>query len=397
MKRITLFLPLFLSLLSPALAGSIPKEEVSADAKWLIHLDAAQFRATKVGSSIITKWVGTSLPVFQGQLKEGLMLDLDAKKIIGGINSITIYGTDYQSPQDHAVLLVGTSPELQKILVGFLAGMVLAGTNAPMQVTQATEGSVTFYSIGQPGQAHSGHPPVTQSPDGSGSSGPSPQDAAYCAVLPDKVIAIGRSREATEHAAKVLAGKAPCLASGAAFGGFGDLKEAFFFVGAAEGFNLGANLPPQAKLLQVAEAVRVALGESANQVFLSLALRGKTSDVAAQMQQVVQGLIAVGSLSQPQDNDLGRLLQSIKVSSADNIVDVRVDYPVDKAIEQLTQASEKLLAHHGNLVFRYGEKKSQAAAREKNAAPQGQPPQADGKETPKAESDNGPAAPAGTK
>ena len=295
MKRIALLLPLFLSLLSPARAGSIPKEEVSADAKWLLHLDAAQFRATKVGGSIITEWVGTSLPVFLGQLKEGLMLDLDAKKIIDGLNSITIYGTDYQSPQDHAVLLIRTSPELQKILVGFLAGMVLAGTNAPAQVTQTVEGSVTFYSIGQPGQAHSGDA--------------SARDAAYCAVLPDKVIAIGRSREATEKAAKVLAGKAPCLASGAAFGGFGDLKETFFFVGAAEGFNLGDNLPPQAKLLQVAEAARVALGESDNEVFLSLALRGKTPDVAAQMQKVVQGLIAIGSLSQPQDNDLGRLLQ----------------------------------------------------------------------------------------
>ena len=55
MKRIALILPLFLSLLNPALAGSIPKEEVSADAKWLLHLEAAQFRATKVGGFVTTE------------------------------------------------------------------------------------------------------------------------------------------------------------------------------------------------------------------------------------------------------------------------------------------------------------------------------------------------------
>ncbi|MGO8678988.1 MAG: hypothetical protein ACLQVX_24375 [Limisphaerales bacterium] len=346
MKRITLLVPLCLSLLNPALAGSIPKEQVSADAKWLVHLEASQFRATKVGGYVTTEVLEKQLARFAGQLKEKVKLDLDAKKIIAGINSITIYGTDYQSPQDHAVLLIGTSPELQKIFVGFLAGMVLAGTNAPVQVTQTVEGSVTFYAI---------------------------PNAAYCAVVPDKVIAIGRSREATENAAKVLDGKAPNLASGTAFAGFGDPKEAFFFVGMAEGFNLGNNLPPQARLLQVADAARIALGENSDHVFLSLALRAKTPDVVAEMQQVVQGLIAIGSLSQPQDKNLGSLLQSIKVSTNGNIVTVRADYPVEKAIEQLTQAGDKMLKHHGGMA------------------------ESNRKETPKPESDNGSSAPPSTK
>ena len=202
MKRIALMLPLFLSLLYPAVAGSIPKEEVSADAKWLLHLDGGQFRASKVGGYIITEMLEKQLSRPVEEMKRNLKLDLDLGKILGGINSITIYGTDYQSPQDHAVLLIRTSPEIEKILVGFLAGMALAGTNFPVQVTQTQEGSVSFYAM---------------------------QNTAYCAVLPGKVMAVGRSREITEKAAKVLAGKAPALTSGAAFGGFGDIKEAFFF------------------------------------------------------------------------------------------------------------------------------------------------------------------------
>jgi hypothetical protein len=94
------------------------------------------------------------------------------------------------------------------------------------------------------------------------------------------------------------------------------------------------------------------------------------------MQQVVQGLIAVGSLSQPHENDLGRLLQSIKVSTADNVVNVRVDYPVDKALEQLTRAWHDKMGRRNQIL-----------------AGHGNPPQADGKATPKSESDRGPAAP----
>jgi len=321
MKRIALIVPLCLSLLPPAQAGSIPKEEISTDAKWLLHLDAAQFRASKVGGYILTEILEEQLRRPVEELKKNLKLDLDLDKILGGINSITIYGTDYQSPQDHAVLLIRTSPEIEKILVGLLAGMVLAGTNGPVAVTQTQEGGVTFYAV---------------------------PNAAYCAVLPGKVMAVGRSREITEKAAKVLAGKAPALTSGAAFGGFGDMKEAFFFLGVAEGFNAGNGLPPQAKLLQVADAGRIALGEDSGQVFLSLALRGKTPEVVTQMQEVMQGILAIGALSRPQDKDVAQLLQSIKVSTADRIVNVRVDYPVERAIAQLAQGRDKMLGRPGN-------------------------------------------------
>jgi len=319
MKRIALMVPLFLSLLHPALAGSIPREQVSADAKWLLQLEAAQFRASKVGGFIVTEMLekGLSKPV--EQLNSKLKLDLNVEKILNGINSVTIYGTDYQSPEEHSVLLIRASPDLEKIAVGFLAGMALAGTNAPIPVTQTQDGGVSFYAIG---------------------------DAAYCAVLPGKVIALGRSHEVTENAAKVLTGKAPSLATGTAFTEFGETKDAFFFLAVAEGFNLGNNLPPQAKLLQAADGGRIVLGEEADQVFLRLALRGKSPDVTTQMEQVVQGLVAIGALSQPQDPDLAHLLHSIQVSTKDNIVNVGVDFPVDRAIGHLTKFDEKIIHKH---------------------------------------------------
>jgi hypothetical protein len=327
MKLIALIIPLFLCLPNPALAGTLPKEEISADAKWLVHLEAAQFRATKVGSFVVNQMLENKLSRPVAELNAKFKLDIKVDKILDGIKSITIYGTDYQSPQDQSVLLIRASPELEKVFVGFLAGMVLAGTNAPVQITQTQEGSVSFYAA--PGTAYLKF------------------DFPFCAVLPGKVIAIGRSREITEKAAKVLAGKAPNLASSKSFIDFGDTREAFFFLGMAEGFNLGNNLPPQAKLLQAADAGRVVLGEDADQLFLRLALRGKTPDVVTQMEQVVQGLIAIGSLSQPKDQDVAHLLNSIKVSTNGNLVNVGVDYPVERAIAQLKQVHDRMLHREG--------------------------------------------------
>jgi len=316
MKRLALTLALFIPLLHPALAGSIPKEEIADNAKWLIHLDAAQFRASKIGGFVLSELLDKQLAVPVKRLDDQFRLDIDVNKVITGINSVTIYGTDYDSPQAHAVLLIRTGPELEKIVVGVLAGMALAGTNAPVPVTQTDVAGLAFYAI---------------------------KDTGYCAVLPGKTIAFGRSREVTENAANVLGGKAPSLPSGKLFGGFEDMKEAFFFVGVAEGFGLGNKLPPQAKLLQVADAGRVVLGETADQLFLNLALRGKTQETVAQMQQVMQGLIAIGSLSQPQDKDVAQLLQSIKVSTNGNIVNVRVDYPISGALDHLTQTRNNML------------------------------------------------------
>jgi hypothetical protein len=95
MKRLALILPLLLPLLNPALAGSIPKEEISADAKWLIHLEAAQFRATKVGGFVTTELLEKNLSQPVQQMNSKFKLDIDVNKILDGINSITIYGTDY--------------------------------------------------------------------------------------------------------------------------------------------------------------------------------------------------------------------------------------------------------------------------------------------------------------
>ena len=80
--------------------------------------------------------------------------------------------------------------------------------------------------------------------------------------------------------------------------------------------------------------------EAAN-LFLILALKAKSSEVMTQMQQVIQGTVALASLSQAENPDLMQLAQSVKVSGDDKMVTVGVEFPVEKAIRLLGEQKAK--------------------------------------------------------
>jgi hypothetical protein len=306
-----------LACLSAATAGAglLQKSEVDADAKWLLHLDLDQFRSTKVGGYLISQIVEKQISKPLNDLKQQFKFEVDPNKILEKIGSITAYGTAYQSPKENAVLMIKTDPDLQAALVGVLAGMALAGTNSQMEMKQTQMGNVTLYSM---------------------------KDKIHCAVLPGKLVALSLSRRAIEKAAEVLDKKAASLASSRTFSDFAEVKRSFFFLGVAEGFSANTELPPQAKLLQLADGGRIVLGENADQLFLDLALKAKTAEVVTQMQQVIQGLIAMASLGQSENKDLTQLVQSTKVSATDRVVSVSVEYPVDKAIQRIDEQKDKV-------------------------------------------------------
>jgi hypothetical protein len=306
--------------------AALPQEQIASDAKWLLHLDIAQFRSTQVGSYIFKEIVQKQLSKPLAEIKHYLKYSLDQDKILEQISSITIYGTAYQSPENNSVVIVRTDAELEKVVLGALAGLSLASgsESASVEVKQTQIGNVSFYAI---------------------------RDDFFFAVQPGKVVMFGKSRAMTEKAAQVLAGRASSLSSSKSFSGFVDMKRAFFFMGVAEGFSAGPELPPQAKLLQMADGGRVVLGENSDRIFLDLALRAKSTEVGTQMQQVIQGLIALSSLGQSENKDVAQMLDSIKVSTSGNVVSVSVEYPVESVIHFLGENKDKLGVRPGRAGF----------------------------------------------
>jgi hypothetical protein len=265
-------------------------------------------RTTKAGTFVLNM-VKAQLVQPLAQLMASANVSIDPEKLVNQINSITVYGADFNSDHRTSVAFVRTEPELQQIVVGALAGMVLSDTNDPPRIKEERRGEVTYYTV---------------------------RDQAVIAVVPGKGLLVGKSSDPTEKAVQVLLKKAPNLASTKTFSNFADVKQTFFFLAVGEGFNTGP-LPPHARLLQLTDGGRLVIGEQEQKVFLDLALHAKTLETTTQMQQVVQGLVALGSLGQPENKDLSHVLQSIKVSSAKYTVNVSLDYPADQLVQDLTK------------------------------------------------------------
>jgi len=191
-------------------------------------------------------------------------------------------------------------------------------SNTPAAIQKTQEGKVITYSM---------------------------KDNLVASFQPGKPVIVGKSLDSVQKARDVVSGTSANLASTKTFSEFPASQKAYFFLAAADLSKLTGELSegshdedavnPKAKILKLADGGRIVLGENANQLFLEVSLKSKTTELVTQMQQVIQGMIALASLSQPDNQDLQQLAQSAKVSTVGNIVSLNLGYPTDKALVML--------------------------------------------------------------
>ena len=306
MKHLFSALVFSAALLSTVESSPLPKARISADAKWLVHLDLDNFRATQVGKYVGKEILADAL----AELKTGLKIDFLA--LYQNVHAITAYGTDYQMNEKvNGVLMIHTDAETQKIVEGLLVAQILSNPNGPIRKIQ--EEPAALYAIDK---------------------------QLFISPSQGDLLLVGKSQPQIEKAQTVLAGKSKSLNSSKTFSGFAELPNSFFFLGVAEGFNQAAPVPPQAKILQMADGGRLLLGEKAGQLFLNLALRTKTAELSKQIQQIINGMIALLSLSQNENKDLQQLIQSTRISGKDNLVSIALEYPVADAVKRLGEEAK---------------------------------------------------------
>jgi hypothetical protein len=291
-----------ISLSATAWAGPLQKKQVSADAKWLVHLDLENLRGTELGKLIAKNISGIA------NAQTAVKMDFNA--IFQQVSHITAYGDQYEiGPKADGVLLLKMDGEGRKIIEGLLAAQMLADKDESIKKTQ-DESSVT-YSL---------------------------KDEVFVAIQSDHLAVVSKSRKRIENAKAVLAGNAANLNAGSAFGAFPAAPNSFFFLGLAEAFNQKAAMPPQAKILQMADGGRLVLGERTGNLFVELILKGKSREVIEQIKQVVEGMTALVSLSQIDNPELQQLVRNTKVSAKDNMVQVSIEYPVAQMLERFGSA-----------------------------------------------------------
>lgn len=308
MKRTACLLLAVLASLN-ASAGPLRKDNVSADAKWVLHLDVENLLATQLGGFFAKEFVDKRLakPVRDIEQQFGIVFDWRE------IKSVTAYGTDFKKAvQGSGVLLIegfdfagGLDAVIEKL-------SAQGAGNVPLEKLQ-----------GEPFPIYAAKGEI------------------YGAPVGDRLFLISKSKEQLERARDVAAGKAANLSKGNSFPALADAPKGFLLAAVADGFQSAAKLPPPAQGLKNAESGQVVAGEKADKVFVNLALNAKTIESASQMQQVLQGLLALATLSQEQNKDLATLVQGLKVSGAEKTVSVNLELPAETVIAKVNEKHSK--------------------------------------------------------
>jgi hypothetical protein len=301
MNRLFATITLGVSLVWTAAAGPLQKAQVAADARWVIHLDVEGLLATKVGGMLARESLGQALESSSAPLKQQCGFDFDWRRI----RSVTLYGADFKgAAQPGGVLLVDTDMDVAGGLEAALAKVAVAGHGAGCPLERVTDSTVPLYRL---------------------------LGEVYVAPAPGKPVVVAKARDATLKARQVLSGEAPHLNTGvdnaAGFSEFCQSGSGFFFLAAAQGFSELAPIPPQAQVLRMAEGVRLNVGEFGDEVRATVALSTRTIESAQQVQQIVQGLLALALLTQNNQPELQTLLQASRVSRAEKLVTLHLALP----------------------------------------------------------------------
>lgn len=311
-------------------AAPLQRETISSEAKWLMHLDLDNLRETRIGkhlfNDVLQKIVAKPLADFNQKLN----LDLDINKL----QSLTAYGESFQGkPEASGVLLIRTGLKVDQLLRTVLAQQTNLAPQMNIGALELVQKEpFELFSI---------------------------EGGLFLAPWRSMLL-VAQSQQQLGKALHVINGKRPNLKSSKAFSDFPASAQAFFFLVVAEGFNpdpmmpagkqqtndpfnkLAKNLPPQAKILQMADSGRVVLGEKTDNVFVQLALKAKTSESATQIQQVLQGLTALLALSKIQDTNF--FLPPVNITTETRTVMINVDYPVAKLMNMLADLEPKASA-----------------------------------------------------
>jgi hypothetical protein len=292
-----------------AIAGPLDKSKISSDAKWIVHVDVDRLRQSALGAYVLEDFVNPALEGAEELKHANVSIN------ITNISGITAYGPSFEKGPE-GVLMISTTADIKKDLDS-VAGMFYlnAGTNSPFIMVE--KDPRPLYSFAK---------------------------TVFFAPGKDTLF-VAKSKEQIERAQNIVQGKGENLAKSSTFKSFKEPPNSFFSVAMAEGVLGNAAMPPQAQILRETTGGRLCLGEKDQNVFVNLVFQGKDDMATTRIQQVLQGILALVSLSQ-QDEEITRLAGATKISSDDRDVVINLQYPIERTIEKIRETkNEKPRAH----------------------------------------------------
>lgn len=304
-------LPLGLALAATALAGPLQTTHIAADTRWLLHLDMEALLAASAGQALAREALDPKFAKAATRLKRELNFDFDWRRI----RSLTLYGAEYGGPERlRGVMLIDTDLDLTAGFEAALQKQAALGQAEDGDLQRLEDGPQPLYCI---------------------------KEDLYIALQPGAPAVVGKARRTVLKARSVLVGGAPNLNTALGFAAFATAGRDDFLLVAAEGFSDAAPVPPRARVLKMAEGLRFTLGEAAGQVRASLTLNAKSAETAQQMQQVVQGMLALVSLSQTENADLQQLVSGLRVGVNDRQLVLNLTLPAAEVAARIAEAERR--------------------------------------------------------
>ncbi len=242
----------------------------------------------------------------------GGTIGLDVTKAFKTIGTLTAYGTNLTpDPKDiDGALIVQGTPELRKIAESLL----LQGTIAePKVFSEVTNLPFPAYAITSP-------PPM----------GDAPRMELIVAFPPEPIVIASKSRAQLLKAHEVVRGTAPSLAktSGSPLGRFaaGAVGAYLFAASVVPTENVFPENAPQTRMLRLASAGAIALGERGENTFAHAELLASSGSDADKLTKILQGMTAALSLAETTDKQLTEFIKSTSVTRSGDTVTLDLAY-----------------------------------------------------------------------
>lgn len=307
MKRMVLGLCIASMVMSSMVfATPLDKTKVMKEATWAVHVDVDQFRQSVLGKEMINELTA-----------RGVMGKLDnfAKVFsfhpINDIQCVTLFGQD-KDPQKAAAIIRGTCNPATLI--------AMVGMNPYYEKSEY--GSYTIHSwIDE-----------KKGPDGPRQYG--------CFYNPTTLL-MGMGKETLQQSLDVLDGKHANAAGNAMFNQFAEGSHGVMVSLFAEKTGETVNGIQEAAILQQTNRIALMFGEKENASYVDILLQARNAAEAAKIQQFVQGMLAMASLSVADKNPkLDQLISAVNSTCTDDVVRVQCNWDSKDLIALLKQLEQ---------------------------------------------------------
>lgn len=305
MKKIfVLLLVLLLMLVSVVSAksgsASLPTSIIPGNAQWVIHLDMKQFHATRLSELFKGNKI-TWFTTINQRMKTEYKIDL-----INDTNGITVFGMN-KDKRNKVVCLSGNFDK------EFLLSLLEKATD----YQKVNYGKYVIHKW---------------------------KGSAFCIFVNDQLLMYSlrpMDESALKDVLDVISGKKKNITASDIMAYIKEMPNDAFLKAASDNISALTNNPNASMILKkTGMAFFIAMERNEN-LKLKLKLNTDTSETAKNIEQIVNGYIALAKMKQGEKNSRWKILESLKTKLVGNVLQLELSYPSKHLIDMFSHRKHK--------------------------------------------------------